>query len=88
MFKTLKFKGEVARSADGKIDMEGYLELTDAAFKDAGARMVLTASRSFTITPDEILPNPSTGSAAIPATAAVLAAAGAAIFVFSGKRKK
>ena len=88
MFKTLKFKGEVARSADGKIDMDGYLELTDAAFKDAGARMVLTASRSFTITPDEILPNPSTGSAAIPATAAVLAAAGAAIFVFSGKRKK
>ena len=87
MFKTLKFKGEVIRGADGKIDMEGYLELTDAAFKDAGARMALTASGDFTVTPDEVLPNPKTGNAALPVTAAVLALAGAAVFTLSKKRK-
>ncbi|MGN0684008.1 MAG: right-handed parallel beta-helix repeat-containing protein, partial [Oscillospiraceae bacterium] len=84
-FKSLKFKGEVARKANGTIDMEGYLELTDKAAKDAGARMTGTASGSVTITPDEKLPNPITGAAAIPVAA--LAIAGAALFVVSRKRR-
>lgn len=85
-FKSLTFKG-VARKADGTIDMQGYLELTDKAAKDAGARMTGTKSGMVTITPDEELPNPTTGTAALPITAAVLAIAGAAVFVISKKRK-
>ena len=84
-FKSLKFKGEVARKANGTIDMEGYLELTDNAAKDAGARMTGTASGSVTIKADDKLPNPITGVAAIPVAA--LAIAGAALFVVSRKRR-
>ncbi len=86
-FKSLKFSGKVARKADGTIDMQGFLELTDKAAKDAGARMEATKSGEVTITPDTELPNPTTGNAAIPVAAAVLAIAGAAIFVVSKKRK-
>lgn len=88
MFKSLTFSGEVARKADGSIDMQGYLELTDKAPKDAGARMVSAASAEITVTPDTTLPNPQTGFAAVPVAAGALAVAGAAIFVFSRKRKQ
>lgn len=87
-FKSLKFAGAVARKADNTIDMQGYLELTDKAAKDAGARMVLAPSASFTVTADTNLPNPQTGVGAIPVAAGALAAAGAAIFVISRKRNK
>ncbi|MGN0678445.1 MAG: right-handed parallel beta-helix repeat-containing protein, partial [Oscillospiraceae bacterium] len=87
-FKSLTFKGSVARKANGTIDMQGYLELTDKAAKDAGARMTGTESGNVTITPDEKLPNPPTGNAALPITAAALAIAGAAVFVISRKRKQ
>ncbi len=86
-FKSLTFKGSIARNDDGTINMEGFLELTDKAPADTGARMELTESGNVTITPDTDLPNPTTGNAALPVTAAVLALAGAAVFVVSKKRK-
>ncbi len=87
-FKSLKFSGKVGRKADCTIDMAGFLELTDKAPKDAGARMEATKSGEVTITPDTELPNPTTGNAALPVTVAVLAIAGAAVFVVSKKRKQ
>jgi len=87
-FKSLKFSGKVGRNSDGTIDMGGFLELTDKAPKDAGARMEATKSGDVTITPDETLPNPTTGNAAIPVAAAALAITGAAMLVVSKKRKK
>ncbi len=86
-FKSLEFSGKVARKADGSIDMQGFLELTDKAPKNAGARMEGVKSGEVTITPDTVLPNPATGSAALPVTVGVLALAGAAVFVISKKRK-
>ncbi len=88
MFKSLKFSGEVARKADGSVDLQGYLELTDKAPKDAGARMVSAASPEITVTPDTTLPNPQTGFSAVPVAAGALAVAGAAIFAISKKRKQ
>ncbi len=87
-FKSVKFSGKVARKANGTIDMQGFLELTDKAPKDAGARMELKESGNVTITPDETLPNPTTGNAAIPVAVGVLTIAGAAMLVVSKKRKK
>ncbi len=86
-FKSLEFSGKVARKADGSIDMQGFLELTDKAPKNAGARMEGVKSGEVTITPDTVLPNPATGNAALPVTFGVLALAGAAVFVISKKRK-
>ncbi len=59
-FKSLEFKG-VKRNADGTIDMQGFLELTDKAPKNAGARMAPTKVAEIEITPDENLPAPRTG---------------------------
>lgn len=87
-FKSLTFSGEVARKADGSIDMQGYLELSDKAPKDSGAKMVSAASAEITVTPDTTLPNPTTGFAAVPIAAGVLATASAAVFVISKKRKQ
>ncbi len=59
-FKSLEFKG-VKRNADGTIDMQGFLELTSKAPKDAGARMEGAASAEVEVTADENLPAPRTG---------------------------
>lgn len=59
-FKSLEFKG-VKRNADGSINMQGFLELTDKAPKDAGARMEPTKVAKIEVTPDEALPNPRMG---------------------------
>ena len=59
-FKSLEFKG-VKRNADGTIDMQGFLELTAKAPKDAGARMEGAASAEVEVTADENLPAPRTG---------------------------
>ncbi len=86
-FKSVEFSGKVARKADGSIDMQGFLELTDKAPKNAGAKMEGAKSGNVTINPDEVLPNPITGNAALPVTVGVLALAGAAVFVLTKKRK-
>lgn len=53
MFASLEFKG-IARNADGTIDMQGFLSLTDAAPADAGARMTGTPSAVVTLNnPDQ-----------------------------------
>lgn len=59
-FKSLEFKG-VKRNADGTIDMQGFLELTDKAPANAGARMTGEASANVEVTADENLPTPRTG---------------------------
>lgn len=87
MFKSLTFKGSVARNADNTINMEGFLELTDKAPKDAGARMTGKASEKIEVTPDADVPNPRTG-AEIGFTIAIIALAGAAVLVLVAKRRK
>ncbi len=87
MFKSLTFKGSIARNADNTINMEGFLELNDKAPKDAGARMTGTASEKIEVTPDKDVPNPRTG-VELGFTIAVIALAGAAVFVLIAKRRK
>ena len=94
-FKSLEFGGKIARKADGSIDMQGFLELTDKAPKDAGARMTGAASGNVTVTPDTEVPDaitvkdptPETGFAPIAIIAIVLAGAAIAVCVIL-KRKK
>lgn len=93
-FKSLKFGGEVKRNADGSVNMEGFLELTDKAPKNAGARMAGVGSANVTVTPDKEVPaeitlddpNPATGFLPFMVVAIVLA--GAVLTVCAIKRKK
>ncbi len=86
-FKSLEFKGSVARNADGSINMEGYLELTDKAPKNAGAVMAAVASNDVPVTEDTDLPNPRTGTA-VPFAAAAAGMAGIALAVCVIRRKR
>lgn len=52
IFESLTFGGEIKRSEDGTIDMEGYLELNDKAPADAGADF----GKEGGSTPSEVLP--------------------------------
>lgn len=85
-FKSLEFKGSVARNADGSINMEGFLELTDKAPKNAGAVIASVASDNVEITEDTDLPNPRTGFVPFAAVAVVIAVAALAVLTY--KRKK
>lgn len=85
-FKSLEFKGSVARNADGSINMEGFLELTDKAPKNAGAVIASVASDNVEITEDTDLPNPRTGFVPFAAVAVVIAIAALAVLTY--KRKK
>ena len=84
-FKSLTFKG-VARKADGTVDMQGYLELTDKAPKDAGARMAGEASAKVEVTADENLPAPRTGVELPVVILIVLLAATVTVLVVKRKR--
>lgn len=86
MFKSLTFKGSIARNADGTINMEGFLELNDKAPKDAGARIAGKASDTIAVTPDEDLPNPGTGFAPFAVVAVMIALAAVAVLVYKRKR--
>lgn len=85
-FKSLEFKGSVARNADGSVNMEGFLELTEKAPKGAGAVMETIASDNVEIVEDTDLPNPRTGFAPIAGVAAAVSLAAAAVFVYKRKR--
>ncbi len=52
IFKSLEFT-EIGRNADGTINMNGFLELTDSAPADAGARMTGQASADNSVLPEE-----------------------------------
>lgn len=84
-FKSLDFKG-VKRNADGSINMQGFLELTDKAPKDAGARMTVTKVAKIEVTPDENLPAPRTGVEFPVVILVVLLAA--TVMVLFAKRKR
>ena len=86
-FKSLEFKGSVARNADGSINMEGFLELTDKAPKNAGAVLAAVASDNVPVTEDTDLPNPRTG-VAVPFAAAAAGMAGIALAVCMIRRKR
>ncbi len=52
IFVSLEFKG-ITRNADGTINMQGFLELTDSAPSNAGARPAGTASGDVSIQPED-----------------------------------
>lgn len=85
-FKSTEFKGSVARNADGSINMEGFLELTDKAPKNAGAVIAPIASTEVEIVEDTEVPNPRTGFVPFAVVAIVLAGAAVAVLVFKRKR--
>lgn len=86
-FKSLEFKGSVARNADGSINMEGFLELTDKAPKGVGAVLAAVASNNVPVTADSDVPNPRTGYIPFAVIAIVLAGAGVSVCVFKRKRR-
>ncbi len=90
MFVSLEFKG-IARNADGTIDMQGFLKLTDKAPADAGARMAGTASSIVRpTTPDDpavVEPDASSPTVLIVALV-VLGVAAAAVILYLNKKKK
>lgn len=85
-FKSLTFKGSVARNADGSINLEGFTELTDKAPAGSGAVVKSAASQNVTVTDDSDVPNPRTGFVPFAVVAIVLAAAGVAVCIFKRKR--
>ncbi len=85
-FKSLTFKGSVARNADGSVNLEGFTELTDKAPKGSGAVVKSAASQNVTVTADDDVPNPRTGFVPFAVVAIILAGAGIAVCVFKRKR--
>ncbi len=86
-FKSVEFGGKVARKADGSIDMQGFLELTDKAPKNAGARMNGVASENPEVKEDGDLPNPITGSP-VPFAAVAVLMTGTVLGVYIYRRKR
>ncbi|MCI7758892.1 MAG: hypothetical protein MSH49_02590 [[Eubacterium] saphenum] len=84
-FKSLEFKG-VKRNADGSINMQGFLELTDKAPKNAGARMTATKVAKVEVTADENLPAPRTGVELPVVILIVLLAATVTVLIVKRKR--
>lgn len=93
-FKSLKFGGEVKRNADGSINMEGFLELTDKAPKNAGAVLKGVGSANVTVTPDKEVPaekeldDPAPATGFVPFAVVAIVLAGAGLAVCALKRKK
>ena len=86
-FENLTFKGSVARNADGSINMEGFLVLTNKAPKDAGARISAVKSDDVQVVEDENLPNPTTG-VDYGFMVAIIALAGAAVLALFIKKRR
>ena len=66
--------------------MQGFLELTDKAPKNAGARMTSTKAVKIEVTPDENLPAPRTGVELPVVILIVLLAATVTVLIVRRKR--